>query len=73
MYKRQAVYVTRPAHDASLSIETAYSAAEVEQARAEVEWTLAYLNQLNAQTAERVTDVLPALPEPSASPLPDAR
>lgn len=53
------VYTTRPAP------EPTYSAEDVARARAEAEWTLAYLNRLNVQTAAQVADALPPLPRPS--------
>lgn len=52
------VYVTRPAPS------PVYTSEDVADARADVEWTLAYLNRLNAQTAAHVSDALPALPQP---------
>lgn len=55
------VYVTRPAPTPD------YTAADVAAARADVEWTLAYLNRLNAQTAAHVSDALPPLPQPEAA------
>jgi len=55
------LYVTR------FQPEPRYSDADVAAARADVEWTLAYLNRLNAQTAAHVSDALPPLPQPEAA------